>query len=78
MTVLFIRLVRSPVWTDSPGKAHPLSAVVFVGELLALPVVGRLTHEALPIVFGYVVGLGLTNLAVLLMLASRSAGPRPS
>jgi len=44
-----------------------------VGCLLALPVFGRLTHEAFPIVFGYVVGFDLTNLAVLLRLASRRA-----
>jgi len=71
VTILFFRLVQSRVWTDSPGKAHPLATVVVVGGLLALPVVGRLTHEALPIVFGYVVGFDLTNLAVLLMLMSR-------
>ncbi len=78
MTILLVRFVRSPLWTDSRGNVHPLWAVVFVGGLLVIPVMGRLTHEALPILFGYLVGFDLTMLAVLLILVSRSAGPRPS
>jgi hypothetical protein len=78
VTILLVRLVRSPLWTDSPGQLHPLWATVFVGGLLVLPVIGRLSHEGLAIVLGYVLGFDLTMLAVLLMLVSRRAGPRPS
>jgi hypothetical protein len=78
MTILVVRFVRNPLWTDSRGKVHPLWAVVFVGGLLVIPVIGRLTHEALPILFGYLVGFDLTMLAVLLILVSRSPGPRTS
>jgi hypothetical protein len=78
MTILLVRLTRSPLWTDMRGTVHPLWAILFVGGLLVLPVIGRLTHEALPIVLGYVLGFDLTMLAVLLLLLSRSAGPGPS
>jgi hypothetical protein len=78
MTILVVRFVRNPLWTDSRGKVHPLWAVVFVGGLLVIPVMGRLTHEALPILFGYLVGFDVTMLAVLLILVSRRAGPRTS
>jgi len=78
MTILLVRLTRTPLWTDMRGTVHPLWAIVFVGGLLVLPVIGRLTHEALPLVLGYVLGFDLTMLAVLLLLLSRTAGPRPS
>jgi hypothetical protein len=78
MTILLVRLTRSPLWTDMRGTVHPLWAIVFVGGLLVIPVIGRLTHEALPIVLGYVLGFDLVMLAVLLLLLSRNAGPRPS
>jgi hypothetical protein len=78
VTTLLVRFVRNPLWTDSRGKVHPLWAVVFVSGLLVIPVIGRLTHEALPIVLGYVLGFDLVMLAVLLLLLSRNAGPRPS
>jgi hypothetical protein len=78
VTTLLVRFVRNPLWTDSRGKVHPLWAVVFVSGLLIIPVIGRLTHEALPIVLGYVLGFDLVMLAALLLLLSRSAGPRPS
>ncbi len=78
MTILLVRFVRSPLWTDTPGKAHPLWAVVFAGSLVVIQVTGRLMHEALPMLLGYVAGFDLAMLAVLLILASRSAGPRAS
>jgi hypothetical protein len=78
LTILVVRFVRNPLWTGSRGKVHPLWAVVFVGGLLVILVIGRLTHEALPILFGYLVGFDLTMLAVLLILVSRRAGPRTS
>ncbi len=69
--------VRSPLWTDSPGKAHPLWwAFVFAGGLLAIQVTGRVMHEALPMLFGYVAGCDLAILVVMVILASRGAGPR--
>jgi hypothetical protein len=78
LTILVVRFVRNPLWTDSRGKVHPLWSIVFVGGLLVIPVIARFTHEALPILFGYLVGFDLTMLAVLLTLLSRGAGPRPS
>jgi hypothetical protein len=77
VAILLVRFVRSPLWTDSPGKAHPLWwAFVFAGALVAIQVTGRVMHGALPMLFGYVAGCDLAMLVVTVTLASRGAGPR--